>query len=121
MKSNRLFPLAATIVLASGSKFLFAAAPVFSGASGGNWNTAGNWTPSGIPLAADTATFTNAAVTNVRLDGTTNTSSHMTFGNGVGCSITNDSGDTAKIVLSTKTITVSDASNLSINLNQSTI
>lgn len=40
----------------------------------------------------------------------------MSFGNGIGCTITNDSGDTAKLTHSSKTITVSDAFNYGINL-----
>jgi autotransporter-associated beta strand protein len=67
-------------------------------------------------LAADTASFTDPAATHVRLDGATDTGSNLSFGNGTGCTITNDSGDTAKINHSSKTITVNDAFTYGINL-----
>jgi autotransporter-associated beta strand protein len=49
-----------------------AATVTWTGASGGDWNTPGNWSGSALPLAADTALFnsTLAAVTNASADQT---------------------------------------------------
>jgi autotransporter-associated beta strand protein len=89
----------------------------FTGPTGGLWNNAANWTPATVPAAADTATFTNPATSSVRLDGATNTSATLTFGNGAGFSIVNASGDTANIShTAARTIRVNDANNYSINL-----
>ncbi len=117
MKSRHSLILASAITLACSASPLFAAAPVFTGASGGLWSTTANWTPNTSPvLAADTATFTNPGTTNVRLNGATATNSHITFGNGAGFTIGNASGDTANITQSTRNVIVSDAFNYSINL-----
>ncbi len=44
----------------------FAVAKSFSGASGGTWNTAANWTPSGVPGSGDDVTIPNGK--NVTID-----------------------------------------------------
>lgn len=117
MKSHHslLFTTAATL---AGSLTPLAAATMdFTGPTGGLWNDAANWTPATVPLAADTATFTNPATSSVRLNGATNTSATLTFGNGAGFSIVNASGDTANIAhTAARTIRVNDANNYSINL-----
>lgn len=115
MTTRQSILLSASITLVA-SAVSATAQSVFTGPTGGLWSTAGNWTPSGVPAAAATATFTTPAVTSVRLDGATDRSSNLSFGNGAGCTITNDSGDTARITHSSKTITVTDAFNYGINL-----
>jgi autotransporter-associated beta strand protein len=115
-RSRNSFLLASVLTQVFGAAPLFSATPVFTGVSGELWSTAGNWTPSGVPVAADTATFTHAGTTSVRLDGATATSSSISFGNGAGFMIGNASGDTAKITHSSKTVTVTDAFNYAINL-----
>ena len=116
MKSRTSLLLASAITLAFSSS-VFAATQDYTGPSGGLWNTAGNWTPATVPAAADTATFTNPATSSVRLNGATNTSATLTFGNGAGFSIGNASGDTANIAhTAARTVKVTDANTYTINL-----
>lgn len=114
-RSSLLISTAAT--LAGSLSPLAAATMDFTGPTGGLWNSAANWTPATVPAAADTATFTNPAISSVRLNGATNTSATLTFGNGAGFSIGNASGDTANIShTAARTIKVNDANNYTINL-----
>ena len=117
MKLRTQLIAAAALTWVCSSTAVFSATYDFTGPSGGLWNTAANWTLPTVPLAADTATFTNPATSSVRLNGATNTSSTLTFGNGAGFSIVNASGDTANIAhTAARTIRVNDAYNYSINL-----
>lgn len=117
MKPRHSILISTATTLAGSLSPLAAATMDFTGPTGGLWNSAGNWTPATVPAAADTATFTNPATSSVRLNGATNTSSTLTFGNGAGFSIVNASGDTANIAhTAARTIRVNDANNYSINL-----
>jgi autotransporter-associated beta strand protein len=117
MKPRHSILISTATTLAGSLSPLAAATMDFTGPTGGLWNSAGNWTPATVPAAADTATFTNPATSSVRLNGATNTSSTLTFGNGAGFSIVNASGDTANIAhTAARTIRVNDAKNYSINL-----
>lgn len=42
----------------------------WTGTSGGNWNTAGNWTPSGVPGTTDAVIFNTAVTVNVDINTT---------------------------------------------------
>jgi autotransporter-associated beta strand protein len=117
MKLRTQLIAATALTWVCSSTTVFSATYDFTGPSGGLWNTPANWTPATVPLAADTATFTNPATSSVRLNGATNTAATLTFGNGAGFSIVNASGDTANIAhTAARTIRVNDAYNYSINL-----
>jgi autotransporter-associated beta strand protein len=88
-----------------------------NGAANGLWSDSANWNPAAVPtINTATATFTTPASTSIRLDGATNTNSNLTFGNGSTFTIGNASGDTANILHTTRTITVTDTGTYSINL-----
>jgi autotransporter-associated beta strand protein len=117
MKLRASLLLVPVITAACSLPCAWAATQDYTGSSGAQWNTAGNWTPATVPASADTATFTNPATSSVRLDGATNTSAHLTFGNGAGFSIVNASGDTANLAHTVaRTVLVSDAFNYTISL-----
>jgi hypothetical protein len=48
----------ALTVLCFGAPPIWAATLTWNNTGGGNWNVAGNWTPNGVPGAADTAVIT---------------------------------------------------------------
>jgi len=88
--------------------------PKWLGASGTAWGTAGNWTPSGVPLATDAVTFGSAgSVGSVSLGavrtqiGVNFESTVPTTVSGSGFSLTLDNGASPAVVASEGTHTIS--------------
>ncbi|MCU0781795.1 MAG: hypothetical protein MUF04_11925 [Akkermansiaceae bacterium] len=105
-----LIALSATVVPLSAQTWT-------NSSANGLWSTAANWSTGVVPSATTTtASFTTPGTTGVRLDGADSRSCNITFGNGGTFVIGNESGDTARLIASGRSYTVSDANAYLINL-----
>lgn len=77
-----------TLPLGSGG-LLSAADKTWTGSTSGIWNTAGNWSPSGVPTASDNAIFNSSGATNLTVDTSNNvTISTLAFNSNASSNIT---------------------------------
>ena len=73
--------------------------------SSGNWNTAGIWTPNGVPTAADNVTIANGHSVNINVSGQCN---NLIVGQGSACTL-QFSGGTSRTLVVNNNITVNNS------------
>src|ERR1035438_3550186 len=94
------FAFVAALVLALGSNTVRSATIVWTNSASGNWNSAKNWSPNQVPLAADDAVITNNGTYPVTLNVSASVAS-LTLGGASG---------TQSFVLNANTLTLNGAS-----------
>ncbi len=83
----------------------------------GNWNTAGTWTPSGVPSAADNVTIANGHTVTINSDAVCN---NLTVGQGTSGILQIGNTNTARTVTINNNITVNAGAQFVANVNSNT-